>query len=92
MTAEFVLDSSLTMAWCFEDEASPETDEIQDWLISRCSRLRSDALAFGNCKRLVGLRAAQAHYGSRKKLAGSLRSYKDPFGPAISEEEIEAFK
>jgi len=22
----------LTMAWCFEDEASPETDEIQDWL------------------------------------------------------------
>ena len=32
MTAEFVLDSSLTMAWCFEDEASPETDEIQDWL------------------------------------------------------------
>ena len=34
MTAEFVLDSSLTMAWCFEDEASPETDEIQDWLIA----------------------------------------------------------
>jgi predicted nucleic acid-binding protein len=32
MTAEFVLDSSLTMAWCFEDEASPGTDEIQDWL------------------------------------------------------------
>lgn len=32
MTAEFVLDSSLTMAWCFDDEASPETDEIQDWL------------------------------------------------------------
>jgi predicted nucleic acid-binding protein len=26
------LDGSLTMAWCFEDEASPETDEIQDWL------------------------------------------------------------
>src|SRR5260221_14682403 len=20
------------MAWCFEDEASPQTDEIQDWL------------------------------------------------------------
>src|SRR5271165_5167578 len=34
MTAEFVLDSSLTMAWCFEDEASPEIDEIQDWLIT----------------------------------------------------------
>ena len=34
MTAEFVLDSSLTMGWCFEDEASPETDEIQDWLVS----------------------------------------------------------
>jgi len=29
---EFVLDGSLTMAWCFEDEASSETDEIQDWL------------------------------------------------------------
>ncbi|HYY27959.1 MAG TPA: type II toxin-antitoxin system VapC family toxin [Chthoniobacterales bacterium] len=34
MTAEFVLDGSLTMGWCFEDEASPETDEIQDWLIA----------------------------------------------------------
>src|ERR1700730_18889666 len=32
MTADFVLDGSLTMAWCFEDEASPESDEIQDWL------------------------------------------------------------
>jgi predicted nucleic acid-binding protein len=32
MIAEFVLDGSLTMSWCFEDEASPETDEIQDWL------------------------------------------------------------
>jgi predicted nucleic acid-binding protein len=32
MTPEFVLDGSLTMAWCFEDEASLETDEIQDWL------------------------------------------------------------
>src|SRR5437016_13329448 len=29
---EFVLDGSLTMAWCFEDEASAEIDEIQDWL------------------------------------------------------------
>lgn len=27
LKAEFVLDSSLTMAWCFEDEASPETDD-----------------------------------------------------------------
>jgi predicted nucleic acid-binding protein len=32
MTAEFVLDGPLTLAWCFEDEASPETDEILDWL------------------------------------------------------------
>ena len=38
MTAEFVLDGSLTMGWCFEDEASPETDEIQDWLtVSACA-------------------------------------------------------
>ena len=58
MTAEFVLDGSLTTAWCFEDEASPETDEIQDWLTA-------GALAFGNRKRLVGLRAAEPHYGSR---------------------------
>jgi predicted nucleic acid-binding protein len=34
MTTDFVLDSSLTLAWCFEDEASPETDELQDWLIA----------------------------------------------------------
>ena len=28
----------------------------------------------------------------RKKLAGSLKSYQDPVGPAISGEEIEVFK
>jgi prevent-host-death family protein len=28
----------------------------------------------------------------RKKLAGSLKCYKDPSGPAIPEEEIEAYK
>jgi predicted nucleic acid-binding protein len=32
MISEFVLDGSLTMTWCFEDEASPQSDEIQDWL------------------------------------------------------------
>ena len=32
MTAAFVLDRALTMAWCFEDEASPQTDQVQDWL------------------------------------------------------------
>lgn len=26
--AEFVVDCSMTMAWCFEDEATPETDAI----------------------------------------------------------------
>jgi predicted nucleic acid-binding protein len=34
MISELVLDGSLTMAWCFEDEASAETDEIQDWLVT----------------------------------------------------------
>ncbi len=28
----------------------------------------------------------------RRKLAGSLKTYKDPFAPAIPEKEIEAFK
>ncbi len=28
----FVLDCSLTMAWCFDDEATPETDRIRDAL------------------------------------------------------------
>ena len=28
----FVLDCSVTMSWCFEDEARPETDEILDRL------------------------------------------------------------
>ncbi len=28
----------------------------------------------------------------RKKLAGSLKSYLDPFGPAIPEQEVEAFQ
>jgi predicted nucleic acid-binding protein len=30
----FVLDCSLTMAWCFEDEATPYTDGVQDQLIT----------------------------------------------------------
>jgi len=28
----FVLDCSVTMAWCFDDEASPYTDSLQDML------------------------------------------------------------
>ena len=32
MNPEFVLDGSLTMAWCFEDVTLPQSDEIQDWL------------------------------------------------------------
>lgn len=28
----FVLDASVTLAWCFEDEASPQTDGILDQL------------------------------------------------------------
>jgi hypothetical protein len=28
----FVLDCSMTMAWCFEDEASDETDAVLDLL------------------------------------------------------------
>ncbi len=28
----FVLDCSVTMAWCFDDEATPETDRIRDAL------------------------------------------------------------
>jgi predicted nucleic acid-binding protein len=28
----FVIDTSLTMAWCFEDEASPATDAVLDRL------------------------------------------------------------
>ncbi len=28
--SEFVLDCSVAIAWCFDDEATPRTDEIQD--------------------------------------------------------------
>src|SRR5436190_14672867 len=28
MSLRFVLDSSTTLAWCFPDESSPETDDI----------------------------------------------------------------
>jgi predicted nucleic acid-binding protein len=33
----FVLDASVTMAWCFEDESSLETDQILDSLSSGAS-------------------------------------------------------
>ncbi len=28
MMAAFVLDASITMTWCFEEEATPATDEV----------------------------------------------------------------
>ncbi|MCL2544169.1 MAG: type II toxin-antitoxin system VapC family toxin [Nocardioidaceae bacterium] len=28
--ADLVVDASVTMAWCFEDEATPETDQLLD--------------------------------------------------------------
>jgi predicted nucleic acid-binding protein len=37
MIAEFALDGSVTMAWCFEDESSPDTEEILEWLTSGAS-------------------------------------------------------
>lgn len=33
MKSDFVLDCSLTMAWCFGDEACPVYNELQDWLV-----------------------------------------------------------
>ena len=32
MTPTLVIDSSITLAWCFADEMTPATDEIQDRL------------------------------------------------------------
>ena len=42
----FVLDCSVTMAWCFDDEAAPYTDGVQDQLDAEsCSEsCRGDAL------------------------------------------------
>ena len=33
MSGDFVVDNSIVMAWCFEDEANDYTDAIQDLLI-----------------------------------------------------------
>ncbi|MGI8433616.1 MAG: type II toxin-antitoxin system VapC family toxin [Nocardioidaceae bacterium] len=33
--SEFVLDASVTMAWCFEDEGTPETESLLDELAVR---------------------------------------------------------
>ena len=33
MENDFVVDNSIVMAWCFEDEATPFTDAIQDLLV-----------------------------------------------------------
>jgi hypothetical protein len=32
---DFVLDCSLTMAWCFDDEATPYTDGVRDSLANK---------------------------------------------------------
>ena len=32
---DFVLDCSVTMAWCFDDEATPYTDGVRDSLADK---------------------------------------------------------
>jgi predicted nucleic acid-binding protein len=33
MKTDFIIDNSIVMAWCFEDESTPFTDAIQDRLV-----------------------------------------------------------
>lgn len=37
MTPALIIDCSLTMAWCFADEATPKAAEIQDRLVSEAA-------------------------------------------------------
>lgn len=37
MSAAFVLDCSITMAWCFGDEATPGTKAVQDRLLTEAA-------------------------------------------------------
>ena len=39
MRETFVLDSSVTLAWCYHDEATVSTDELRDSLVSECDIL-----------------------------------------------------
>ncbi len=41
MSDDFVVDNSVTMAWCFEDEASPFTDAVQELLIENTAYVPS---------------------------------------------------
>ena len=46
---EFVLDASMTLAWCFEDESTPFTDSVHDAI--RLSMPGPGNLAFRGCQR-----------------------------------------
>jgi predicted nucleic acid-binding protein len=41
MSPSFIIDCSITMAWCFTDEAAPASTEIQDRLIAEAALVPS---------------------------------------------------
>ena len=75
MTSEFVLDGSLTMAWCFEDEASHQSDEIQDWLAAGA---RVNVPTLWHLEIANVLWAASGESGLRKQIARSFWRFLPP--------------
>jgi hypothetical protein len=58
---EFVLDCSVTMSWCFDDEATPYTDGIRDSLADKRP-----------CAVYLAARSRQCHHhGRTPQAAGS---------------------
>jgi predicted nucleic acid-binding protein len=87
----FVLDTSVALAWCFEDEHSARADRILDLLVSATAtvpaiwpiELGNALLAAERRKRIT-----PAGVSSSLRLLGSLRIRLDDAAPSLDSEDL----
>ncbi|MGO9096198.1 MAG: type II toxin-antitoxin system VapC family toxin [Bryobacteraceae bacterium] len=87
----FVLDTSVALAWCFEDEQSAQADRILDLLASATAMAPAlwpievgNALLVAERRR----RITAAGVSSSLRLLGSLRIRIDDAGPSLNSEDL----
>jgi predicted nucleic acid-binding protein len=87
----FVFDTSVALAWCFEDEHSAQADRILDLLISATAMVPAIwPIEVGNALLAAERRKriTPAGVSSSLRLLGSLRIRLDDAGPSLNSEDL----
>ena len=68
--ARFILDCSMTMSWFFEDEATPQTDDVRNLLLTDSQDLVPSISMMKHYKDLSGI---YCHWQESRNLPPTMR-------------------